>query len=113
MTAKIDHGGIGIASKTESYKYDERGNVIEKTDRNGVTLSFVYDVHDRLTDTKLGDNVLIHNTYDGANNKLTMQDESGTTTRTYDKLGRVLTKDVPGIGTTTYQYDITLSLIHI
>ena len=107
MTAKIDHGGIGIASKTESYKYDERGNVIEKTDRNGVTLSFVYDVHDRLTDTKLGDNVLIHNTYDGANNKLTMQDESGTTTRTYDKLGRVLTKDVPGIGTTTYQYDIT------
>ena len=106
-TAKMDHEGIGIAEKTESYQYDERGNLIAKTDRNGTTLNYIYDVHNRLIQTKLGDTVLIAQTYDGNGNKLTMQDESGTTTRTYDALNRVLTKDVPNMGTTTYQYDIT------
>lgn len=107
VTAKIDHEGSGVAEKTESYQYDGRGNIISKTDRNGVTLSYVYDVHNRMLQTKQGETVLIDQTYDANGNKLTMTDESGTTTRTYDSQNRVLTKTVPNIGTSTYQYDIT------
>ncbi len=107
VIAKIDHNGVGDPTKTESYKYDERGNMIEKTDRNGNTLTYVYDVHNRLRETKQGETILIGQTYDANGNKLTMQDESGTTTRTYDSLNRVVTKDVPGMGTSTFQYDIT------
>lgn len=106
-TAKIDHDGAGVAEKTERYQYDERGNLIEKTDRNGVTLNYVYDIHNRLTQTRFGETVLISQSYDGNGNKLTMQDTSGTTVRTYDALNRVLTKEVPNMGTSTYQYDIT------
>ena len=36
-----------------------------------------------------------------------MTDSTGTTTRTYDEIGRVLTKTVPELGTSTYVYDIT------
>jgi RHS repeat-associated protein len=40
-------------------------------------------------------------------NQLTVTDITGTTTRTYDELGRVTSKTVPVIGTTKYNYDIT------
>ena len=39
-----------------------------------------------------------------------MDDSTGTTERTYDPLNRVLTKIVPGLGTTTFTYDITSDL---
>ena len=35
-----------------------------------------------------------------------MTDNTGTTTRTYDELGRTTSKTVPVIGKTVYQYDI-------
>ena len=107
MSSKIDHEGEGVAEKTESYKYDGRGNIIEKTDRNGTTLNYVYDAHNRLSQIKQGDDVLISRTYDANGNTLEMTDESGTTTATYDSLNRVLSKNVPNMGTSTYQYDIT------
>jgi len=37
---------------------------------------------------------------------LTVTDATGTTTRTYDELNRVLTKTVPNIGESEYVYDI-------
>ncbi|MDD4403001.1 MAG: hypothetical protein PHI24_14430, partial [Desulfitobacteriaceae bacterium] len=40
-------------------------------------------------------------------NQLTVTDATGTTTRTYDELGRVTTKKVPVIGTVKYTYDLT------
>ncbi|MGB8452132.1 MAG: hypothetical protein WCD89_07340, partial [Anaerocolumna sp.] len=36
---------------------------------------------------------------------LTMTDATGKTTRTYDELGRVLTKNVPHVGTVSFEYD--------
>jgi YD repeat-containing protein len=37
---------------------------------------------------------------------LTMTDQTGTTTRTYDALNRNLSKDVPAIGNSIYEYDL-------
>lgn len=39
-----------------------------------------------------------------------MTDATGTTVRTFDELGRVLTKTVPNVGTITYEYDITVGV---
>ena len=50
---------------------------------------------------------MISFTYDNNGNQLTIIDSTGTTTRTYDELGRVLTKAVPMIGTSIFDYDIT------
>ncbi|MCI5892149.1 MAG: hypothetical protein MRZ66_01920 [Clostridiales bacterium] len=110
LTAKIDPNGVGDPTKTESYRYDIQGNLIEKTDRNGNSLSYIYDVHNRLEKIKQGDNVLISQTYDANGNKLSMTDNSGTTTRSYDSLNRVTSKKVPEIGVTTYRYDVTAGI---
>jgi YD repeat-containing protein len=114
LIRKIDHSGrTGTApsytydlSKTESYTYYPDGSLHTKTDRNGETTTNTYDIHGKLISEAVGTSTISY-TYDNNGNQLTMTDGTGTTTRTYDELGRVKTKDVPGIGTTTYIYDMT------
>ena len=45
-------------------------------------------------------------TYDSNGNVLSSTNSEGAITRTYDELGRVLTKSVPSIGQTAFTYDI-------
>ena len=115
-TRRIDQGGrtglVGnytyITEKIETYTYNADGSFASKTDRNRKTTLYVYDIHGRLQSQTIQNTTgsEITFTYDGNGNQLTMTDSTGTTTRTYDELGRVLTKTVPNIGTTTFQYDI-------
>ncbi|HCC07105.1 MAG TPA: hypothetical protein DEP72_02915, partial [Clostridiales bacterium] len=97
------------ADKIEIYTYTADGKLATKTDRNGTTFTYTYDIHGRLVGCGTSDSVCppVTYTYDNVGNQLTMIDSTGTTTRTYDELGRVLTKTVPVIGTSTFVYDIT------
>ena len=114
----IDQGGrtviegnyTYIPAKTETYTYNADGSLASKKDREGNTTVYVYDIHGRLQSQSIQiqntTGSAISFTYDDNGNQLTMTDSTGTTVRTYDELGRVLTKTVPDIGTTYFQYDI-------
>ena len=91
--------------KTETYTYNADGSLAAKTDRNGITTSYAYDIHGRLLSETAGEESIAY-TYDRNGNRLTMTDGTGTTARTYDELNRVLTKEVPNIGKSVYTYDI-------
>jgi RHS repeat-associated protein len=93
----------------ETYSYDAKGNVTQKTDRVGVATATVYDPLGRLVTSDAGGDIVTY-TYDAAGNELTMTDSAGVTTRTYDRWGRVLTKTVPGMGTTSFTYDLVAGL---
>ncbi|MDD2402550.1 MAG: DUF6531 domain-containing protein, partial [Clostridia bacterium] len=110
---KIDHQGEGVSAKTETYTYYADGNIKTKKDRNGNITAYTYDIYGRLTQERIENPIKTEEkttttcTYDNNGNQLTITDSTGTTTRQYDQFNRVITKAVPNIGTTTYQYDIT------
>lgn len=116
-----DHDSVllvteNLSSKTESYRYNADGSLVLKLDRSGHTTTYSYDIHGRLTKETVNGAGLSHlsdqqrmnsYTYDANGNQLTMTDATGTTSRTYDGLNRVITKSVPKIGTSVFEYDIT------
>ena len=67
-----------------SYTYDALGNTLTRTDRNGNTTVFEWDVHGNLVSQAIGANEISY-TYDNNGNVLTMTDSLGTTTRVYDE----------------------------
>ncbi|MDD4096262.1 MAG: hypothetical protein PHP22_08495, partial [Oscillospiraceae bacterium] len=89
-----------------SYTYDALGNTATRTDRNGNTTVFEWDVHGNLVSQAIGTTEISY-TYDNNGNVLTMTDSIGTTTRVYDEFNRCIEKTVPFIGTSVYEYDIT------
>ena len=105
LKKKTDPGGAGSPGKAESYTYNADGSMKTKVDRDGRTEYYGYDIHGRLISQTIGADTISY-TYDNNGNQLTMTDGTGTTTRTYDTINRVLTKQVPGIGTMGFQYDI-------
>ena len=100
VTSKTDPAGYA-----ESYTYYANGKMKEKTDRNGIGTSYNYDIFGRLLTEDAGGQVQSY-TYDANGNLLTMTDGTGTTTRTYDALNRNISKDVPAIGNSIYEYDL-------
>lgn len=113
LVKKIDHGGrtgeadtkyTYIQGKIESYTYFSDGSLRTKMDRNEIIANYTYDIHGRLLIENVNGD-LVSYTYDNAENQLTMADSTGTTTRTYDEAGRVLTKTVSDIGTSYFDYD--------
>ena len=115
---RADPGGIVgaayVESRIERYAYYTDGKLQSSRDKNGVTTSYVYDIHGRKTTETTGGAVTSYG-YDDAGNLLSVQDAGGAIARTYDALNRVLTKTVPTFGTTTFAYDVTagLSVGHI
>jgi len=67
---------------------------------------FSFDSHGRMLAQAVGGQRITY-TYDNNGNTLTVTNETGTTRRVYDELGRVVTKTESSIGTSTYLYDIT------
>lgn len=94
------------------YAYDEAGNVITKTDKEGRTTTYEYDAFDRLTKATDCLGGITEYTYDNQDNLIALKDAKGhTTTFTYDRNNR-LTKDTRPLGQeTTYQYNATGQLI--
>ncbi len=117
LTRRIYPGGrsgspgryVYVNSLVTGTTYTAEGQIATRTDRNGQTESFTYDIHGNLLSRTIGTNVITY-TYDNNANLLTMTDGTGTTTRTYDAFNRVLTKTVPNFGTSTFVYDITTGL---
>ena len=95
-------------AKTETYTYNADGTPATKKDRNGQTTSYKNDIHGRVI-TKTIDKKEIAYTYDANGNQLTITDETGKTARIYDGLNRVITKSVPHLGASTYEYDIPVN----
>ena len=110
-----------FAAPKETYLYTADGLIASKTDRNGIATTYTYDGLGRLI-TEQADSDQKQYTYDILGNVLTTTDStlrntkptaavwenSTTTTRSYDAEDRVLTKEVSGIGTVSYEYDLFL-----
>lgn len=116
---EIKPGTAPESARTTSCTYYADGKLRTKTDRNGATATYTYDIHGRRISeiitpagsTTPAEQSRITYTYDKAGNLLTMEDSTGVTIRTYDELGRVLTKTVPNIGTILFDYDIKDSIM--
>lgn len=110
---RIEPGGIsGQAidpAKAMSYTYYADGSAATVTDQNGVTKTFIYDIHGRVKSETAG-NLSIGYSYDNNGNILTQTDQTGFTSRSYDALNRTIRKTVPDIGQTKYLYDITAGM---
>ncbi len=97
-------GSVTAQSSPDSgaaqFTYDAKGNVLTATDARGKVTTMTYDVLDRPTSVSYPTGVATVLEYDGgpsptpaARGELTkVTDESGSTTYTYDALGRLSTK---------------------
>lgn len=89
--------------------YDDNGNLLKKTDRNGNVTTFTYDGLNRVLTKQVTDpnsNESISHTYIYNHNGTLTSESDGTITisYTYDDLGRVITEE-NGTEIKTYAYD--------
>ncbi len=109
-TTPVSGAGLGM----RMFTHDGFGRLATATDGRGNTITYTYDKADRITNVAYSD-VNTHSvgyTYD-ANGRVTQRvDGAGTTTYTYDDLGRILTTaNTAGGGTETYRYDLAGALL--
>ena len=77
-------------NSAETYTYDLAGNMLTKTNRDGITTTYTYDVLNRLISTQAGSGQSAENisyTYNMIDNITSMTDSKGTTTYTYNARG--------------------------
>ena len=97
-------------AKSETYSYDLDGNMAQKIDRNGGTITNTYDNLGRLTDTKVtttGGTGNVENTftYNALGGRSTMVSGGVTTTYTYDQKGRLITESNTSGSEKDYTYN--------
>ena len=96
--------------KTETYTYDNNGNVATVTDRKSQVTTYTYDLLNRKTKATYQDGTSTNYTYDAGNRVTQIQEKdaggtvTATITRIYDGLDR-LTQEVTAQGTVNYGYD--------
>lgn len=102
-------------SLTTSYTYDTDGNLFTETNPEGTTITYKYDLMDRLISVsqpgidEYGNVALItkSNTYDSMGNMSTSKNElNKITTFTYNEQGFVTKVIDPNNGVTLYDYDL-------
>jgi len=106
--------------RQESYSYDLNGNLSSVTDRKGQVTAFTYDGLNRPTSACFGQTVnggviscasTTSYQYDLPNRRVIITDSlAGTTTRTFDDLGRLISEVTPQ-GSMSYIYDVAGRLI--
>lgn len=103
----------GSSLGARAYTYDGLGRVATATDGRGTTVSYTYDLVDRLTGTSFSDTTAtVSSTYNEVGQVRTRVDGSGTTTYGYDQLGRLTSRvNTAGGGTIGYAYDQASNLI--
>jgi len=84
---------------TSSFVYSPGGLLLSSTDANGVTTSYTHDADGRTTGISYSDGITHPVTFDfdADGRMLAMTDASGTSSFTYDSLGRK-TREVSGLG---------------
>jgi RHS repeat-associated protein len=94
--------------QTTSYSYDGVGNRLSLTAPSGQVTSYGYDLANELTSINYSDGVTpsVSFSYTANGQRASMADGTGTTSYTYDSLGR-LTKVTNGAGqAVSYSYDL-------
>jgi RHS repeat-associated protein len=95
-------------NRATNYSYDHAGNLTATTDPEGRTTTYGYDVANNLTNIDYADGNTPHVSYayNAAGDRTSMIDGTGTSSYSYDSLGR-LTNATNGAGdTTAYGYDL-------
>jgi RHS repeat-associated protein len=77
------------AGLSETYNYDNLGNLLSKVDRKGQTITYGYDSLNRLTSKTLGSTGSVTYTYDNLGRLTQAEDATGTYGLAYDNLGRL------------------------
>lgn len=96
---------IDLLGNSEFYSYDEVGNMISKTDRNGNVTSYFYDGLNRLIEEIDPYDNSIRYDYDGNGNLVKKTDRrDNATSYEYDKANRLTKKTGPEGNTATYEY---------
>jgi len=93
--------------RSTTYSYDAVGAILTVTDPQSQITTNTYDAAGQLTSTTYSDGVT-HSavrTYNAAGLAATLVDGTGTTTFTYDSLGRLTNQAAPG-GTVGYGYNL-------
>jgi RHS repeat-associated protein len=99
LTSETDPNGAA-----EQYAYDALGRLTSLTRRDGSAVTYAYDNGSRLMTMTLPGSIAVTYAYDAAGNVTGVTDPSGTTTMTYDKLGRRLSRTDPNGKTITFTY---------
>ncbi len=84
------------AGKKSHFTYDARGKMISRTDRNGNIILYEYDLDGRLVKETLPDATVITRVYEyhaGGTTVVRVTEPLGTTTLTYDRNGRLISKE--------------------
>ncbi len=92
----------------ETYQYDLLGNVVSKTDRNGIVTATVYNGQNlpvSVTATKDGSSETMAYSYNVLGSPVSVTNETGTVSYTYDNFGRLTQETFPENTTNTYTYD--------
>ena len=101
VTSKVDPLG-----NTWAYNYDAGGNLVSTTDANGATIGYTYDTGGQLTTIDYPDpDADVSFTYTESGQRASMTDGLGTTTWSYDDLGRLVSVTDPFGKTVSYEYD--------
>jgi RHS repeat-associated protein len=93
--------------RATTWDYDALGRVTVLHDPRGIsdTLTFAYDGMDRPTQLSAPDLGSITAHYDALGRRQSLTDAAGTTSFTYDELGRMTQAQAPQTGTISYSYD--------
>ena len=90
----------------EQHTYTPNGRHASILDGNGNATVYEHDGFDGLHRAVLADGSYMELEFDKAGNRVSERTRSGVViTYTYDALGRITTRAVPGVGTDTYTYD--------
>lgn len=94
--------------RTTNFGYDSAGHLINKTDPEGRTTYYGYDPAGRLTSVGYSDGQTpsVSYTYDGDGHQTSMTDGTGTTTYSYDTLGRLISQTNGAGQQVSYGYDL-------
>ncbi|PCI27024.1 MAG: hypothetical protein COB67_09630 [SAR324 cluster bacterium] len=98
---------------TTAYQYDNEGNVIQKTDANGIATNVVYDNNYRITNLNYSNGESEVFTYDDAGALLNMVNSNGATAFIRDILGRTISTTDPFGNSVHYGYDQIGNNTHI
>ncbi|MER5636654.1 RHS repeat-associated core domain-containing protein [Kitasatospora sp. NPDC002227] len=95
------------AGRTSTSGYDAAGNRKTLTDPSGRTTTFGYDAAGHQTSVTFSDGSTpaVTQGYDAASRGVSMADGTGTSKRTYDAFGELLSQTNGAGATTTYTYD--------
>lgn len=96
-----------------AYTYDPDGNVTAVENPNGTKSTFTYDAHHQLIRIASGDGLLVSYTYDVDGNRVSMEDQRGTTKYIYNALSQIIKVTHPKSKIVSYDYDESGNLVKL